>query len=94
LFLLIVLGLLQVSLWVGKGGWLDAMELEGKAAAIKTKNETLSARNDKMKTEVTDLRDGTEAIEERARFDLGMLKDGEIYVQLPEQDMASKAHPQ
>jgi|SRR5690606_176488 len=84
--LLIVLALLtaitQYPLWWGKGGWLRAQELQGKVASQQEVNEALLARNNALQAEVHDLKSGTAAIEERARAELGMIKEGEIYVQI------------
>lgn len=84
--LLIVLVLLtlitQYPLWWGKGGWLRVQELERKAASQQETNEALLARNNALQAEVNDLKSGTAAIEERARAEMGMIKEGEIYVQI------------
>lgn len=84
--LLIVLVLLtafiQYPLWLGKGGWLRVHELELQIAAQNETNEALVARNNALAAEVQDLKSGTQAIEERARGEMGMIKDGEIFVQL------------
>ncbi|HYD58877.1 MAG TPA: cell division protein FtsB [Noviherbaspirillum sp.] len=76
--------LIQYPLWLGKGGWLRVWDLEGQVATAQKKNAELKARNDKLNSEVRDLRDGTGAVEERARYELGMIKDGEIFVQILE----------
>ena len=76
--------LIQYPLWLGKGGWLRVWDLEGQVEAAQKKNAELKARNDKLNSEVRDLREGTGAVEERARYELGMIKDGEIFVQILE----------
>ena len=76
--------LIQYPLWLGKGGWLRVWELDQQVAAAQKKNDELKARNAKLSSEVSDLRDGTEAVEERARYELGMIKDSEIFVQILE----------
>lgn len=76
--------LIQYPLWLGKGGWLRVWELDKQVAAAQKKNEELKARNAKLSSEVSDLQDGTEAVEERARYELGMIKDNEIFVQILE----------
>ncbi|HEU4622224.1 MAG TPA: cell division protein FtsB [Burkholderiaceae bacterium] len=82
----IVLALLAVGLqwplWFGEGGWLKVWERERKLEAQRTVNTELRARNAALEGEVKDLRDGTAAIEERARFELGMVKGDEIFVQV------------
>lgn len=84
--LFIVLALLtaitQYPLWLGKGGWLRVQELERKAASQQETNEALMARNNALQAEVQDLKSGKAAIEERARAELGMIKEGEVYVQI------------
>jgi cell division protein FtsB len=74
--------LIQYPLWLGKGGWLTLADLENQVAASHAKTEQLKARNAKLESEVNDLKNGTEAIEERARYELGMIKQNEIFVQV------------
>ena len=74
--------LIQFPLWLGKGGWFRVSELEQQVAVAQQKNETLRQRNAKLDSEVRDLKDGTGAVEERARFELSMIKQNEIYVQI------------
>jgi cell division protein FtsB len=84
--LAIVLGALliaiQYPLWFGKGGWLRAWELERQLAAQRTVNGTLAARNAELGAEVSSLREGREAIEERARHELNMVREGEVFFQI------------
>jgi cell division protein FtsB len=74
--------LIQYPLWLGKGGWLKVWDLDQQVTAAQQKNEELKARNAKLDSEVQDLREGTGAVEERARFELGMIKENEIFVQI------------
>lgn len=74
--------LIQYPLWLGKGGWLRVWDLDNQVTAAKKKNEELKARNDKLNSEILDLREGTGAVEERARYELGMIKEGEIFIQI------------
>lgn len=75
--------LIQIPLWLGsKGGWLHVWTLEQQVAVAQRKNAELKARNTKLESEVRDLKDGTGAVEERARFELGMIKDDEIFIQV------------
>jgi cell division protein FtsB len=78
--------LIQYPLWLGKGGWLTVSDLEGQVAAARNKTEALKARNAKLDSEVRDLKDGTAAVEERARYELGMIKHNEIFVQVLRKD--------
>ena len=82
LALLTLLILIQFPLWLGKGGWLRVWELDKQVNAAHAKNEELKARNAKLDSEVQDLKNGTAAVEERARFELGMIKKDEIFVQI------------
>lgn len=84
LSLVALLFLIQLPLWLGKGGWLRVWDLDKQVTAAQKKNEELRARNAKLNSEVQDLRDGTGAVEERARYELGMIRDGEIFVQILE----------
>jgi cell division protein FtsB len=82
LLLVILVVLIQYPLWLGKGGRLRVHELE-RQVEIQTKtNADLRARNDKLSAEVRDLKEGAGAVEERARYELGMIKDGEVFVQI------------
>ncbi len=78
--------LIQYPLWLGKGGWLTVSDLDGQVAATRKKADALKARNAKLDSEVRDLKDGTGAVEERARYELGMIKQNEIFVQVLRKD--------
>ena len=78
--------LIQYPLWLGKGGWLAVTDLENQLAGSRARTEQLKARNAKLESEVRDLKDGTEAVEERARYELGMIKQNEIFVQVLRKD--------
>jgi cell division protein FtsB len=80
----VLLVLIQYPLWLGEGGWLKVWEREKKLAIQQKTNEELRARNTAMEGEVRDLRTGTAAIEERARYELGMIKNDEIFVRVVE----------
>jgi len=81
--LLAIIVLLQYPLWLGKGGWFKARELEAQLQAQREANQKLETRNAALDAEVRDLKTGYDAIEERARFELGLIKDGEVFVQVP-----------
>ena len=76
--------LIQYPLWLGKGGWVHAWETESKVAAQRAKNAGLELRNAALAAEVTDLKQGTDAIEARARYELGLVKKDEIFFQIVE----------
>jgi cell division protein FtsB len=82
LILVLLTAAIQYPLWWGKGGWLRVHQLQQDIAAQQDKNQALLARNNAMQAEVQDLKSGSEAVEERARRDLGLVKKGEIYVQI------------
>ena len=73
---------LQYPLWLGKGGWTRVWEMERQLDQQKEGTQRLKARNDALEAEVRDLKQGTEAIEERARFELGMIRKDEIFFQV------------
>ena len=84
LVLLLIIALLQYPLWLGKGGWIRVWEHERQVQAQREVNQKLEQRNAALDAEVRDLKSGYEAIEERARYELGMIKDGEVFVQVPQ----------
>ncbi|MCF2134095.1 MULTISPECIES: cell division protein FtsB [Burkholderiaceae] len=73
--------LIQFPLWWGHGGWLHVHELQQQLAAQQKKNNDLKLRNERIAGEVQDLQAGTAAVEERARYEMGMIKDSEVFVQ-------------
>jgi cell division protein FtsB len=76
--------LIQYPLWFGKGGWLRVWEVDRQLAAARAANRKLEARNASLAAEVRDLKNGTEAIEERARSELGMVRGDEVFFQIEE----------
>ena len=76
--------LIQYPLWLGKGGWLRAWQIENDLQKQKLANRKLEARNAALAAEVRDLKQGTEAIEERARYELGMVRHDEVFFQVVE----------
>jgi cell division protein FtsB len=74
--------LLQYPLWFGKGGWLRVWSLERQVQEQRQTNEALAQRNGALDAEVRDLKQGFEAIEERARYELGLIKQDEIFFQV------------
>ena len=77
--------------WVGKGGWLRVWDVDRQLQQQKEGNKKLEIRNAGLDAEVRDLKQGYDAIEERARFELGMIKQDEVFVQIPEKTAAEKA---
>lgn len=78
--------LIQYPLWLGKGGMLTVSDLRDQVALAQLHVDKLKARNAKLDSEVRDLREGTGAVEERARLELGMIKQNEIFVQVLRKD--------
>jgi len=74
--------LLQYPLWLGKGGWLRVWSLDQQVQEQKEENARLRQRNGVLDAEVRDLKQGFEAIEERARYELGLIKQDEIFFQV------------
>lgn len=81
--LLILLVLLQYPLWFGKGGWLRVWDVDRHLRQQQAVNAGLELRNRGLDAEVRDLKQGYDAIEERARFELGMIRPDEVFVQIP-----------
>ena len=73
---------IQYPLWVGKGGWLRVRDLDQQLVVQNETNAKLKARNDALDAEVRDLKQGLEALEERARMELGMIKRDEVFYQV------------
>jgi cell division protein FtsB len=82
--LAVLIVLIQYPLWLGKGGWVRAWDNERQLAAQKAHNQRLQARNVALEAEARDLKEGSEALEERARFELGMVRRDEVFVQIVE----------
>ena len=74
--------LIQIPLWFGKGGWFRAWELEKEVSRQQEKNQRLDVRNAGLAAEVKDLKTGTDAVEERARYELGLVRKDEVFVQI------------
>ena len=89
--LLALLGLLQYRLWVGEGSLAQLHTLKLRMNEHQAELERLRARNRALIAEVESLKTGLAAIEERARFDLGMIQDGELFLQLIEKPAAGRA---
>ena len=79
-----LIALIQYPLWLGKGGWLKVWDTHHQLEQQKEINQKLKTRNAGVEAEVRDLKQGYEAIEERARFDLGLIRQDEIFIQIPE----------
>ena len=81
---LVLIALLQYPLWLGKGSWLRVWHISQQVEQQKKINEDYKKRNETLRAEVRDLKQGQSAVEERARSELGMIKDGETFYQVIE----------
>lgn len=82
--LVLLIAAIQTPLWFGKGGWLRVWELRREVQTAQASNGQLRVRNAALEAEVRDLETGHEAVEERARSELGMIKQDEVFYQLVE----------
>ncbi len=88
-----LLVLIQYPLWIGKGGWLRVWEVDRQLTLQREANRKLVVRNAGLDAEVRDLKTGYDAIEERARYELGMIKQDEVFVQIPERTPGERPVP-
>ena len=88
-----LIGLIQYPLWAGKGSWFRVWEIDQQIRAQKEVNGRLQTRNAALDAEVRDLKQGYDAIEERARNELGMIKHDEIFFQVLDANDARPAAP-
>jgi cell division protein FtsB len=77
--------ILQYKLWLGEGGMAEVWRLHRSIEVQTDENARLKERNAALAAEVQDLKHGLDAIEERARNEMGMIKDGEVFYQIVEQ---------
>lgn len=87
LIFVILIALLQYPLWLGKGSWLRVWNVNQQISNQKEKNKVLKQRNETISAEVRDLKQGNAAIEERARSELGMIKEDEVFYQVINQPL-------
>jgi len=88
--LIAMLLVLQYRLWVGDGGIADVRRIGQEVELQKRTNAALRERNQALEGEVRDLKQGLEAVEERARSELGMIREGETFYQVIEPDTAPR----
>ena len=86
LILVALIALLQYPLWVGKGSWLKVWEFDQQVVTQHEINQKLQIRNVALDAEVRDLKQGSDAIEERARSELGMIRKDEIFFHVLEEN--------
>lgn len=82
LVLVVLLLILQWQLWSGRGSVRDVQQLQQKLAEQKEANARATIANERLASEVNDLKEGMEMVEERARQELGMVKPNEVFVQI------------
>ena len=87
--LILLLVALQLKMWFGEGGYRDVQRLALRVEEQERENETLAQRNRELQAEVEDLRQGLEAIEERARSELGLIKENEEFYQVVPRERAA-----
>lgn len=92
LIFIVLIALLQYPLWYGKGSWLRVWELDKAVKAARQTNHELQNRNTVLEAEVNDLKQGFDAIEERARSELGMIKQDEMFFQISKSNQQNKPH--
>ena len=86
LVLFILLVWLQYKIWLQDGGIPEVLQLQEEVESVKTEVDKLQERNASLDAEVQDLKKGLDAIEERARSEMGMIKEGEVYYQVIDSD--------
>jgi cell division protein FtsB len=84
---------IQYPLWLGKGGWLRVWDVDRQVAAQRARNAQLEARNAAVAAEVRDLKQGLDAVEERARYELGMVRHDEVFFQIVEDKAPAPGRP-
>ncbi len=94
LIFVILIALLQYPLWLGKGSWLRVWNVNQQITEQKDKNAAFKQRNETLNAEVRDLKQGNAAIEERARSELGMIKQDEVFYQVIDQALPAKPENQ
>lgn len=93
LLALLAIAWLQAKLWLGEGGVADNRDLQRQIDVQKADNARLAERNRILEAEVRDLKQGMEAVEEHARLDLGMIKNGETFVRVTRPQPGTSAPP-
>ena len=90
LIFVVLIALLQYPLWLGKGSWLRVWNVKHQIAEQKEKNVSFKQRNETLNAEVSDLKQANAAIEERARSELGMIKEDEVFYQVIDQPLPTQ----
>jgi len=80
----VLIALIQYPLWLGKGGWAKVWDYDRQLETRRAENDKLQERNNALAAEVADLKQGQDAIEERARYELGFIRNDEVFFQIVE----------
>ena len=80
--LLVLLAIVHAQLWLGRGSVPNVAKLQNKLQALTDKNAAAQLANERLASEVRDLKEGLEMVEEKARSELGMVKPNEMFVQI------------
>lgn len=92
LLLLLLLCFLQYKLWIGNGSLTEVHHLQQNRQELRAENTRLAERNESLAAEVMDLKHGQEAVEERARSELGMIKSNETFYQIVDRSNFPRSH--
>lgn len=84
--LVTLIALAQYPLWYGKGGWLEVAQMKQQVAALQESNQSSQQENTILEAEVDNLKVGLDAIEELARSELGMIRQGELFFRVMTQE--------
>ncbi|SCZ85992.1 cell division protein FtsB [Nitrosomonas mobilis] len=84
--LVTLIALAQYPLWYGKGGWLEVTQMKRQVAALQESNQSSQQENTILEAEVDNLKVGLDAIEELARSELGMIRQGELFFRVMTQE--------
>lgn len=90
---IVLIALLQYPLWLGKGSWSRVWQYSQQIEAHEKRNDYYRQRNETLRAEVRDLKQGQSAIEERARSELGMIKQDEVFYQVMQRKTPNPAAP-
>lgn len=82
LVLVLLLILLQYSIWTGRGSVGQVAELQKNLTELRAKNQQIEADILRLRSEIQDLQEGLSIVEEKARYEMGMVKPNEIFVQI------------
>jgi cell division protein FtsB len=80
--LLVLLAIVHAQMWLGRGSVPNVAKLQNKLQALTEKNAAAQLANERLASEVRDLKEGLEMVEEKARSELGMVKPNEMFVQI------------